>query len=65
MKEFKSGYVAIVGKTNVGKSSLINRLIGEQVAITTHKAQTTRNSIKGILNLENAQIIFVDTPRNT
>jgi GTP-binding protein Era len=59
---FKSGFIAIIGKPNVGKSTLINRIIGEKVAITTHKPQTTRNRITGIKNLENAQLIFVDTP---
>ena len=59
---FKSGFIVIIGKPNVGKSTLINRIIGEKVAITTHKPQTTRNRITGIKNLENAQLIFVDTP---
>lgn len=59
---FKSGFIAIIGKPNVGKSTLINRIIGEKIAITTHKPQTTRNRITGIKNLENAQLIFVDTP---
>lgn len=59
---FKSGFIAIAGKPNVGKSTLINAIIGEKIAITTHKPQTTRNSITGILNLENSQLVFVDTP---
>jgi len=59
---FKSGFIAIIGKPNVGKSTLLNRLVGEKVAITTHKPQTTRNRITGIRNLENAQLVFVDTP---
>lgn len=59
---FKSGFIAIIGKPNVGKSTLINRIVGEKIAITTHKPQTTRNRITGIRNLENAQLIFVDTP---
>ncbi len=59
---FKSGFIAIIGKPNVGKSTLINRIIGEKIAITTHKPQTTRNRITGIRNLENAQLVFVDTP---
>jgi len=62
MKMFKSGFIAIIGKPNAGKSTLLNSLIGEKVAITTHKPQTTRNRITGIKNLENAQLIFVDTP---
>ncbi len=59
---FKSGFVAIIGKPNVGKSTLLNLLIGEKIAIVSHKPQATRKSVKGILNGENYQIIFVDTP---
>ena len=59
---FKSGFVAIVGRTNVGKSTLINCLVKEKIAITTGKAQTTRTAIKAIVNRENSQIIFIDTP---
>lgn len=62
MKAFKSGFVSIIGKTNVGKSTMLNNIIGTQVAITTSKPQTTRTAIKGIINKENAQIIFTDTP---
>ncbi len=61
-KIIKSGFVSIVGKPNVGKSTLLNKLIGEKVAIVTHKPQTTRNSITAILNTENSQIVFIDTP---
>lgn len=61
-KEFKSGFVTIIGRTNVGKSTLLNSLIGEKVAIMTNKPQTTRTAIKGIINTENSQIIFIDTP---
>ena len=60
--EFKSGFVAIIGRTNVGKSTLINLLVGEKVAAIANKVQTTRTAIKGIVNRENSQIIFVDTP---
>ncbi len=59
---FKAGYVAIVGQPNVGKSTLLNCLIGQKVSITSRKAQTTRHRIHGILSEDNAQYIFVDTP---
>ena len=59
---FKSGFVAIVGRPNVGKSTLLNRLAGQKIAIVSNKPQTTRTAIKGIINKENAQIIFTDTP---
>ena len=62
MEEFKSGFVAILGRTNVGKSTLLNLLVGEKVAATANKVQTTRTAIKGIVNRENSQIIFIDTP---
>src|SRR6185436_19129847 len=58
----KSGFVSIIGKPNVGKSTLLNELLGERLSIVTPKAQTTRHRIKGILNDENSQIIFSDTP---
>lgn len=58
----KSGFVGIVGRPNVGKSTLMNALVGEKVAITSGKAQTTRNAIRGIYTDEEAQIIFIDTP---
>lgn len=60
--KMKSGFVAIIGKPNVGKSTLLNRLAGQKIAIVSNKPQTTRTAIKGIINLENAQIIFTDTP---
>lgn len=60
--EFKSGFVTIIGRTNVGKSTLINSLVGEKVAITANKSQTTRTAIRAIVNRENSQIIFIDTP---
>ena len=62
MSEFKSGFVAMLGRTNVGKSTLVNLLVGEKVAATANKVQTTRTAIKGIANRENSQIIFIDTP---
>lgn len=62
MAEFKSGFVAILGRTNVGKSTLLNLLVGEKIAATANKVQTTRTAIKGIVNRENSQIVFIDTP---
>jgi len=59
---FRSGFVGIIGRPNVGKSTLMNQLIGQKVAITSPIAQTTRNRLKGILTTPTAQIIFVDTP---
>jgi GTP-binding protein Era len=57
-----AGYVAIVGRPNVGKSTLLNRLIGQKLAITSHKAQTTRHTILGIRTLPTGQIVYIDTP---
>lgn len=62
MIEFKSGFVSLIGRTNVGKSTLLNLLVGEKVAAIANKVQTTRTAIKGIVNRENSQIIFIDTP---
>jgi len=59
---FKTGYVALIGKPNTGKSTLMNALIGEKVSITAHRPQTTRHAILGIKTTENYQCIFVDTP---
>lgn len=61
-KKFKSGFVTLMGRTNVGKSTLLNLLVGEKVAATANKVQTTRTAIKGIVNRKHSQIIFVDTP---
>ncbi|HTC65353.1 MAG TPA: GTPase Era [Candidatus Saccharimonadales bacterium] len=61
-EKFKSGFVAIVGRPNAGKSTLVNHLVGEKVAIVTSRPQTTRNRIQGIVNRENAQIVMIDTP---
>ena len=58
----KSGFVGIVGRPNVGKSTLLNNILGEKIAITTEKAQTTRNIIRGIYNQDDVQIVFIDTP---
>ena len=62
MSEFRSGYVAILGRPNVGKSTLLNRVLGEKVSIVSEKPQTTRNRIVGIANPKGAQIVFLDTP---
>jgi GTPase len=59
---FKSGFITIVGRPNVGKSTLSNRLAGEKISIISNKPQTTRNTIKNIINTEDSQIIFLDTP---
>ncbi|MDR1623698.1 MAG: GTPase Era [Tannerellaceae bacterium] len=61
-KKHKSGFVNIVGNPNVGKSTLMNRLVGERISIITSKAQTTRHRIMGIVNTENMQIVYSDTP---
>lgn len=59
---FKSGFVTIVGRPNVGKSTLVNKLVGEKISIISSKPQTTRNTIKTIINEDDCQIIFLDTP---
>jgi GTP-binding protein Era len=60
--DFKSGFVAVVGRPNAGKSTLVNRLVGQKVAIVTSRPQTTRNRIQGIVNRPNAQVVLIDTP---
>ena len=62
MENYKSGFVTLIGRPNVGKSTLINKLIGEKIAITSPIAQTTRKKLKGILTTKYSQIIFIDTP---
>ena len=61
-KDFKSGFVAIVGKPNVGKSTLLNKILKQKISIVSPKPQTTRNKITGIYNTDNCQIVFLDTP---
>ena len=60
--DFNSGFVSIVGRPNVGKSTLLNNIIGEKITITSDKAQTTRNQIQGIYTTDKEQIVFIDTP---
>jgi len=62
LKNKKSGYISIVGKTNVGKSTLLNEILGQKVAITSRKPQTTRHRLLGIKTIEDSQMIFIDTP---
>lgn len=62
MSDFKAGFVAIVGRPNTGKSTLVNALVGTKIVITSHHPNTTRNPIRGIINKENFQVIVVDTP---
>ncbi|WP_440865976.1 GTPase Era [Staphylococcus shinii] len=62
MTEHKSGFISIIGRPNVGKSTFVNRVIGHKIAIMSDKAQTTRNKIQGVMTQEDAQIIFLDTP---
>lgn len=62
MTEHKSGFVSIIGRPNVGKSTFMNRVIGHKIAIMSDKAQTTRNKIQGVMTRDDAQIIFLDTP---
>ena len=62
MSEYKAGFVALIGRPNVGKSTLMNKLIGQKIAITSHKPQTTRNKIRTVYTDERGQIVFLDTP---
>lgn len=61
-KDFKSGFITIIGRPNVGKSTLLNRFVGQKVAIMSDKAQTTRNRIQGVVTDEESQVVFIDTP---
>ncbi|MEW8987668.1 MAG: GTPase Era, partial [Bacillus sp. (in: firmicutes)] len=60
--KFKSGFVSIIGRPNVGKSTFLNRVIGQKIAIMSDKPQTTRNKVQGVLTTDDAQLIFIDTP---
>ncbi|WP_144511123.1 GTPase Era [Bacillus sp. FJAT-22090] len=61
-ENFKSGFISIIGRPNVGKSTFLNRVIGQKIAIMSDKPQTTRNKVQGVLTLEQSQMIFIDTP---
>src|SRR5574342_612587 len=58
----RSGFISIIGRPNVGKSTLLNRVIGQKIAIMSDKPQTTRNKVQGVLTTEDSQLIFIDTP---
>ena len=62
MVQFRSGFAAVVGRPNVGKSTLINRIVGTKVTITSPRPNTTRSQVRGVLNRPGAQVVFVDTP---
>ena len=59
---YKSGFISIIGRPNVGKSTFLNRVIGQKIAIMSDKPQTTRNKIQGVLTVNDTQMVFIDTP---
>jgi len=59
---YKSGFISIIGRPNVGKSTFLNRVIGQKIAIMSDKPQTTRNKVQGVLTSNDSQMIFIDTP---
>ena len=62
IEEFKSGFISIIGRPNVGKSTFMNKVLGQKIAIMSDKPQTTRNKVQGVYTKDNAQMIFIDTP---
>ena len=62
MSELRSGFVSVIGRPNVGKSTLVNRIIGTKVSIASPRPNTTRSQVRGVLNRPDAQVVFVDTP---
>src|SRR5208282_4667424 len=62
MSGFRSGFAAVIGRPNVGKSTLVNRIVGTKVTITSPRPNTTRTQVRGVLNRPGAQVVFVDTP---
>ena len=61
-KSFKSGFISIIGRPNVGKSTFLNRVVGQKIAIMSDKPQTTRNKVQGVVTTDDSQLIFIDTP---
>ena len=61
-KEFKSGFISIIGRPNVGKSTFLNHVVGQKIAIMSDKPQTTRNKVQGVVTTDDSQMIFIDTP---
>src|SRR6476660_8596979 len=61
-ESFKSGFISIIGRPNVGQSTFLNRVIGQKIAIMSDKPQTTRNKVQGVLTTDESQLIFIDTP---